>query len=124
MKKNRELIFSKYGGKCAYCGCDLQKGWHVDHIEAIYRNWNEDQLTFYGIKKGEESIENYNPSCARCNVRKTTWTIEQFREQITLQVDRMKRDSSSFRLALDYESIKETKADIKVYFEKKKNTPI
>ena len=32
-KKERELIFNKYNGKCAYCGCELKKGWHIDHIE-------------------------------------------------------------------------------------------
>lgn len=37
MKVDREKIFQKFGGKCAYCGCELQKGWHVDHVEAINR---------------------------------------------------------------------------------------
>ncbi len=32
-KTDRQKIFDKYGGKCAYCGCELQKGWHVDHVE-------------------------------------------------------------------------------------------
>lgn len=35
--KDRQAIFDKYGGRCAYCGCELQKGWHVDHIEAVVR---------------------------------------------------------------------------------------
>ena len=34
-KKDRELIFNKYGGKCAYCGCELTKGWHVDEFEPV-----------------------------------------------------------------------------------------
>lgn len=33
----RASIYNKYDGKCAYCGCELQKGWHVDHIEPIRR---------------------------------------------------------------------------------------
>lgn len=37
-KKDREIIFNKYGGKCAYCGCELSKGWHVDEIEPVKRN--------------------------------------------------------------------------------------
>jgi len=37
-KADREKIFNKYGGKCAYCGCDLVKGWHVDEIEPVRRN--------------------------------------------------------------------------------------
>lgn len=24
-KKERELIFNKYNGKCAYCGCELKR---------------------------------------------------------------------------------------------------
>lgn len=37
-KSDRELVFNKYGGRCAYCGCELQKGWHVDEIEPVRRN--------------------------------------------------------------------------------------
>lgn len=38
MKKGeREIIFNKYGGRCSYCGDPLQKGWHIDHAEAIER---------------------------------------------------------------------------------------
>jgi predicted restriction endonuclease len=36
-KNRRQLIFEKYDGRCAYCGCELQKGWHEDHIEPIIR---------------------------------------------------------------------------------------
>lgn len=36
-KKDRQLIFDKYDGHCAYCGCKLVKGWHADHIENISR---------------------------------------------------------------------------------------
>lgn len=28
----------KFGGRCAYCGCELpEKGWHADHVEAVLR---------------------------------------------------------------------------------------
>ncbi len=36
-KKDRELIFNKYNGRCAYCSDPLQKGWHVDEIEPCIR---------------------------------------------------------------------------------------
>jgi 5-methylcytosine-specific restriction endonuclease McrA len=36
-KKNREIIFNKYGGRCAYCGDTLQKGWHVDELLPVRR---------------------------------------------------------------------------------------
>ncbi len=36
-KKDRELVFNKYGGRCSYCGEILQKGWHVDELEPCIR---------------------------------------------------------------------------------------
>ena len=36
-KSDRQLIFDKFGGRCAYCGELLQKGWHVDEIEPVVR---------------------------------------------------------------------------------------
>lgn len=28
----------KFGGRCAYCGCELpEKGWHADHVQAVLR---------------------------------------------------------------------------------------
>lgn len=36
-KEQREFVFNKYGGKCSYCGCELQKGWHMDHAEPVLR---------------------------------------------------------------------------------------
>ncbi len=38
-KKDRQLIFDKYNGHCAYCGCELVKGRHVDEIEPVLRNY-------------------------------------------------------------------------------------
>jgi hypothetical protein len=36
-KAERQKVYEKYGGRCAYCGCQLEKGWHVDHLEACRR---------------------------------------------------------------------------------------
>lgn len=43
-KADRQKVFEKFGGKCAYCGCELTKGWHVDEIEPCRRK--------YKIEKG------------------------------------------------------------------------
>jgi hypothetical protein len=43
-KEHRQKVFEKYGGRCAYCGCELQKGWHVDEVEPCRRK--------YRIEKG------------------------------------------------------------------------
>lgn len=32
-KKQREKLRMKFGGRCAYCGCELpEKGWHAGHV--------------------------------------------------------------------------------------------
>ncbi len=34
-KKQREKLRMKFGGRCAYCGCELpEKGWHAGHVQA------------------------------------------------------------------------------------------
>ena len=35
--KDRQIIFEKYSGKCAYCGDELKKGWHMDHANPVER---------------------------------------------------------------------------------------
>ena len=36
-KKVRQSVFDKYGGRCAYCGCELDSKWQVDHaISKLY----------------------------------------------------------------------------------------
>lgn len=113
----RQEVFRKYNGKCAYCGCELQKGWHVDHIVPKFRNWDEQTLKGFNRERGKDTISNYNPSCPRCNKWKSTLSIEEFRREISMQIERLKRDSPSFRMALDYGLIKETETKVKFYFE-------
>ncbi|EDA6448068.1 HNH endonuclease, partial [Salmonella enterica subsp. enterica serovar Typhimurium] len=37
-RKQRERLRMKFGGRCAYCGCELpEKGWHADHVQAVLR---------------------------------------------------------------------------------------
>lgn len=36
-KEDRQKIFDKFGGRCSYCGCELKKNWHCDHLEPVNR---------------------------------------------------------------------------------------
>ena len=32
-RAERETVYNKYGGHCAYCGCEIPfKGFNVDHL--------------------------------------------------------------------------------------------
>lgn len=121
-KQEREFVFNKYGGKCAYCGDPLQKGWHKDHIEAIERNHKWDfkkrKWKVVGMTKPElDIIENMNPSCPSCNINKHSMTIEQFRKQIKGFIKSLNLRSTQYKIAKRYGLIEETEIDVKFYFE-------
>ncbi len=118
-KEIRIRVWNKYDKHCAYCGVDLEyKKMQVDHIDNYWHADSKEYLEERGMTKGAHEESNFNPSCARCNRWKGTFTIEQFRKEISLQLDRLHRDSSNYRMAFDYGMIQENRKPIKFYFEK------
>jgi len=79
MKVDRKQIWSMFGGKCAYCGCDLVnesgKYMQVDHVKALHRNWFSKGSLF----PENDNQENLFPSCPKCNNYKHTLDVERFR---------------------------------------------
>lgn len=116
-KKDRATVFNKYGGRCAYCGCELGKNFHVDHIAAHWHNYTDEQAQRHKINKGADTIENMNPACPRCNRWKATFTIEGFRREISLQIERLNSYSANYRMAKDYGLLIENTKPVKFYFE-------
>lgn len=67
-KHTREEVFHKFGGFCAYCGVQLnRKGFHVDHVVPV-------------ASGGVDDILNLFPSCKHCNMVKTNYSLEGFKE--------------------------------------------
>ena len=89
MRIDRQAVLEKTGGHCGYCGKELGGKFHVDHIYPKHRG-------------GKDDITNLIAACQRCNIRKATFTVEGFREEIEAQPDRLERDSAAFRLALAF----------------------
>jgi 5-methylcytosine-specific restriction endonuclease McrA len=119
MKINREEVYSKCGGHCAYCGKKITiKKMQVDHIEPHWHTLTEDQAIRAKVVKGSHDLDNLNPSCARCNKWKSTYNLEQFRKVIETSLDRLERDTPNFRLAKDYGLIIEQPQKVVFYFEK------
>ena len=113
-KKTRDLVKSKYNNKCAYCGCDLQKGWHVDHIEPIIRSLKDNTCE----RPENNNIYNLNPSCMACNIQKKSYTLEQFRRNISQFVNSLNKYSTQYKFAKKYGLVSETEIEVKFYFEK------
>lgn len=150
-KADRQKIFDKYGGKCAYCGCELQKGWHVDHCSPVHRktksiggnfvtkdtgleptgddfeNGNFKQLPRKTVADGmhkpeNDTLENMMPSCSSCNLYKHGADLETFRMILTKLTIGLERDEVRYRFAKRYGLIAETNIEVKFYFELM-NTP-
>ena len=113
MKLERQILFDKYEGNCAYCGCDLQKGWHIDHIEPIVRSLKDSSCE----KPDNHNISNMNPACASCNIQKNSYSLEQFRNNIKQFVNSLNQYSTQYKFAKRYGLVNETNMDVKFYFE-------
>ena len=126
-KELRDIVRLKFNNKCAYCGCELQKSWHLDHIEPIVRDfdWNKAKGRYESTgtcrNPENETLENYNPSCASCNIQKNSFTIEQFRENIKQFVHSLNQYSTQYKFAKRYGLISENDIKIEFYFEKVQN---
>ena len=136
----RIRIYNKYDGRCAYCGKKIEyKDMQVDHIvpfkrkrrpipsepidDPAIKKHNERLLSEY--KKHKKLIkkldieENMMPSCRRCNLYKGTMDLESFRQEISKQVERLRKRNWNFRIAEDYGLVQEIKIKVTFYFEKR-----
>lgn len=119
MKINREEVYNKCSGYCAYCGIEItMKQMQVDHIKPLYRNDKVETLEVWGVERGTDEMDNLNPSCARCNKWKSTFSLEMFRTIVENSIERLERDTPNFRLAKDYGLLNITKNKVIFYFEK------
>lgn len=121
-KSDRQKVFDKYGGRCAYCGCELTKGWHVDEIEPIVRNFTFDgcgKTVFDGTCKHPERlhVDNQNPACASCNIMKSSEPLESFRNKIAGFVNSLNQYSTQYKFAKRYGLVQETIKPVVFYFE-------
>lgn len=101
----RKQVWNMFKGKCAYCGKPLKfKDMQVDHIKPKHIG-------------GTDDFENLYPACRRCNFYKSTFTIEQFRENLETIPDRLMR-TFIFKVGLDYGFWTNERRKVKFYFEK------
>ena len=123
MKEERKKIYDKFGGKCAYCGCELNGKFQVDHLIPQSNFWNYvmnkrvppylSHLTIDDVNH----IDNLMPACGSCNNYKSTFHIELFRHEIGELVRRLNSTFTQYRIAKRFGLIKETGMNVKFYFE-------
>lgn len=129
-KQIRQLIHDKYGGRCAYCGCELNNKFHIDEIEPVRRKqkwlpgrWNEDKwIEGKWISDGCEHperfhVDNQNPSCASCNINKHSMSLEDFKGLIQGFMKHLNEISTQYKIAKRYGLVSETNEPVRFYFE-------
>jgi hypothetical protein len=133
----------KFGGMCAYCGCELpEKGWHADHVEPVLREWwkktdyyKEAHGFKYDVVDGKivrpaipiekaglerpdnDTIDNLFPSCRACNIDKHASSLEGWRSQMQDRVGVCRRNYSAFRHAERFGLVIEVKKPVVFWFE-------
>ncbi len=120
-KAERAALADKFGGRCAYCGELLGARWHADHMEAVYRKAIIQEGRY--VQTGEayrpehDTIENMMPSCPPCNIDKSVYSVEQWREKLHRSVEVLERNHSVFRHARRFGLVQEVKKPVVFHFE-------
>lgn len=118
----RDHIKAKFGGRCAYCGSVLDKRFHVDHLEAVGRIM--DYVRGYGFKRSgalmkpeNDTLENMMPACPACNIDKHAMPLEMWRQKLERSADVLQRNSTTYRHALRFAQVVETRRPVVFFFE-------
>lgn len=109
-KEVREEVLTRFGGRCAYCGC-IPRSLEVDHLIPVV----------YAHMHPEINVNdpwNLMPACTSCNNHKTVYSLEEFRREVSKQVERARQKSVNFRMAERFGQIQVIETPIIFYFEK------
>lgn len=127
-KSQRAELRQKYGGRCAYCGCELSERWHADHLLAVKRELKFVQSDVCGptriVASGKlyrpenDSLENMMPSCAPCNIDKHSMPLEDWRIRLAGLLGVLERNQPAFRHAMRFGLLERTDKAIEFYFER------
>ena len=119
-KKQREALRAKFGGRCAYCGGELGKSMHADHLEPCLRiqptPWNE--LERVEMHKPERNtVANMMPACAPCNLHKGGYSLEAWRTYLQRSAEIVAKQTSTFRAGERFGVIRVSKEPVRFFFE-------
>jgi hypothetical protein len=140
-KAQREELRLKFGGKCAYCGCDLsENGWHADHVEPVWREWwKRGTKTVYETVDGKvvsrevkqkvgmgsperDTIDNMFPACRACNIDKHAMSLETWRGVVAGKVGVCRRNYKAFSHAERFGLVQEISKPVVFWFERYRET--
>lgn len=110
MKIDRQFIWKKYGGYCAYCGREIEfKKMQIDHY------WPR-RLAHLEPGQDNDRPGNLMPTCQKCNIHKHAMRPEVWRSELERQVS-MLRKNTQFDRALRFGQIEINEKPVHFYFE-------
>lgn len=116
-KAERQEVYDKCGGHCAYCGCELAfKDMQVDHVVPMAQC-----LSYYHEPKtaGEVDVmSNYLPACRSCNHYKSSLSLDHFRDCVERFPQVLMRDSVTYKNAVRFGLVMPNPHKVEFYFEK------
>lgn len=106
-KVERQKVYEKCKGHCAYCGCELEyKNMQVDHVKPLRIG-------------GADELSNMLPACRSCNHYKATLDVEGFRQYLRGINNRLMRDSIPFQVATRFGIVRHKgNNNVTFYFER------
>ena len=118
MKIDRQQVYRKYNGHCAYCGQEIEyRDMQVDHM---FPKCLDGMYDWGGLKYKGTHIDEYDnlmPSCRICNHYKRANNLESYRNLMTTLHERLMK-IYIVRVAVKYGIAKITPFDGMFYFEK------
>ncbi len=122
-KRQREALRAMFDGRCAYCGNELGKVMHADHIEPCTRivtdPWGRPLPVEERRMRNPESnvVANMMPACAPCNLHKGGYRLEQWRTYLQRSADIVRKQTSTFRAGERFGVIAVSDKPVVFYFE-------
>lgn len=115
MKIDRVSVYNRYNGHCAYCGKPITLStMQIDHIISKSHHRFIPKHKKFQIN----NVENLNPACRCCNIRKGPLSVDEFRKQIKRDILQLRRDNAKFRTVERFGLIKVSNINVVFYFEK------
>lgn len=122
-KAQRAELRAKFGGRCAYCGCELGERFHADHFEPVERKLKNIAgkglvATGEAHRPHNDRLDNFMPSCAPCNISKHMLSLEDWRAWLAGHVRSLNAHHNIYRLVKAYGLVVETDKPVTFYFER------
>lgn len=121
-KAQRDQLYHRYSGRCAYCGDKLGKRWNADHIKPVIRQgkWVRGKWVSTGGMDWPERdcFENLTPACHLCNISKGNESLENWRAWLERSAEVLERNYSTYRHAKRFGLVVEAPPKVVFFFER------